>query len=192
MNRDLSDKELLEMYASTEDEGSRERAFSLLVEKYSQRLYWVVRKMVISHHDTDDIIQNVLIKLWSALPTFRGESGLYTWIYKIAVNEALSTLRSKKRGFIVSESDVSHQLDALIQEEGLSDGNTLTDALNRAVLRLPTKQRLVFNLRYYDEVPYQEMSEILDTSVGALKASYHHAVQKIEEQLKMENFLERD
>lgn len=186
---EYSDKELLEMFAAPE---SRSRAFEYLVDKYSKRIYWAVRKIVVSHHDADDLVQDIFLKLWNALPTFRGDAGLYTWIYRIAVNESLSLLRRRKSHFFVSESDTSAQLLQISKEEGLADGDTITAAMERAILSLPTKQRVVFNLRYYDEMPYQEMSEVLGTSVGALKASYHHAVQKIEDALRSENFLESD
>lgn len=186
---EYSDKELLEMFA-TED--NRSRAFELLVEKYSKRIYWAVRKIVVSHHDADDIVQDIFVKLWKSLPTFRGEAGLYTWIYRIAVNESLSLLRKRKSHFFASDADTSAQLIQISQEEGLINSDAITAAIERAILNLPSKQRIVFNMRYYDDLPYQQMSEILDTSVGALKASYHHALQKIEASLKLENFLEHD
>lgn len=186
---EYSDKELIDMFAIQE---SRSRAFELLVEKYSKRIYWAVRKIVVSHHDADDLVQDIFIKLWHSMPTFRGDSGLYTWIYRIAVNESLSLLRKRKTRFFASDADTSAQLEQISQAEGLTDGDAITYAMEQAIINLPTKQRIVFNMRYYDEMPYQQMSEILDTSVGALKASYHHAVQKIEESLKKENFLELD
>lgn len=167
-------------------EDDRNRAFELIVEKYSKRVYWIIRKMVISHHDSDDLTQNVFLKVWGSLATFRSESGLYTWIYRIAVNESLSFLRSKKTGFFVSENDVSRQLEQTIDQEGLFDGDAVEKAVHKAILRLPNKQRIVFNLRYFDEMPYEDMSKVLETSVGALKASYHHATQKVEEYLSKE------
>lgn len=187
--REYSDKELLEMYA---EESERGRAFELLVEKYSKRIYWTVRKIVVCHADADDVTQNILLKLWNSLSTFRGDAGLYTWIYKIAVNESLSMLRKRRGGLFVSQSSMANQLEQISQNEGLAASDAITQAMERAILRLPTKQRVVFNLRYYDELPYNDMAQILNTSVGALKASYHHATQKIEAALKSENFLELD
>lgn len=186
---EYTDKELIDMFAVQD---SRSHAFELLVEKYSKRIYWAVRKIVVSHHDADDLVQDIFLKLWNALPTFRGDSGLYTWIYRIAINESLSLLRRRKSHFFASDADTSAQLEQISLEEGLGGGDAITAAMDRAILRLPTKQRIVFNLRYYDEMPYSEMSQVLGTSEGALKASYHHAVQKIEESLKQENFLEQD
>lgn len=181
---EYDDKALIEMFA---DEDSRNRAFSLLVDRYSKRIYWVIRKIVVSHHDADDLVQNVFLKLWHSLCQFRGESGLYTWMYRIAVNEALSFMRSRKSNFFVSAEDNAMQLERIAADEGLFDGSLVEAAVNRAILRLPTKQRVVFTLRYYDEMPYEQMSEVLGTSVGALKASYHHAVHKVEEYLSKES-----
>lgn len=186
---EYTDKELIEMFAVDEN---RSHAFGLLVDKYSKRIYWAIRKIVVSHHDADDLVQEVFIKLWNSIPTFRGDAGLYTWIYRIAINESLSLLRKRKTRFFASDADTSAQLEQVSQDEGLLSGDSITQAVERAILQLPTKQRIVFNMRYYDEMPYQQMSEILETSVGALKASYHHAAQKIEESLKKENFLESD
>ena len=182
---DLDDSELLEMFARDED---RNRAFSLIVEKYSRRIYWVIRKMVVSHCDADDLTQNVMVKLWTSLPGFRGESGLYTWIYRIAMNESLSFLRNKRSRFFVSLSgeNLARELTNLMASDNLYDGDRIQAALDKAVLRLPTKQRMVFNMRYYDEMPYETMEEMLGTSQGALKASYHHAVRKVEQWLEQE------
>ena len=182
---DLDDSELLEMFARDED---RNRAFSLIVEKYNRRIYWVIRKMVVSHCDADDLTQNVMVKLWTSLPGFRGESGLYTWIYRIAMNESLSFLRNKRSRFFVSLSgeNLARELTNLMASDNLYDGDRIQAALDKAVLRLPTKQRMVFNMRYYDEMPYETMEEMLGTSQGALKASYHHAVRKVEQWLEQE------
>jgi len=179
------DKQLLEMFAREDD---RDRAFALILEKYSRRIYWVIRKMVVSHHDADDLTQNVMLKLWTSLPGFRGEAGLYTWIYRIAINESLSFLRSKRSRFFVSLSaeDLSRELTNMLAGEDLYDGNEIQKALDTAVLRLPTRQRLVFNMRYYDEMPYEKMEEVLGTSQGSLKASYHHAVKKVEQWVEEE------
>ncbi|MEG1607975.1 MAG: sigma-70 family RNA polymerase sigma factor [Mucinivorans sp.] len=178
---ELSDNELLDMY---DHEQQREQAFSLIVEKYSKRIYWCVRKIVVSHCDTDDIVQDVFLKLWSALPSFRRQSGLYTWIYRIAVNEALTALRARTRRSFFFSGDVS-ELEKVRLAEGLFDASQAERELNLAIDSLPPKQRVVFTLRYYDQMPYEKMAEVLSTSEGALKASYHHAVQKVEQHIKL-------
>lgn len=176
----LDDKELLELFAC---EGERSRAFGLIVERYSRRIYWCVRKLVVSHHDADDIVQDVFLKLWSALPTFRGESGLYTWIYRIAVNQSLSFLRAKKIVFDIQSS--VRDFEYTSYNEGFFDPERAEELLQRAINSLPPKQRAVFVLRYYDEMPYAEMAQVMGTSEGALKASYHHAAEKVEAQIKL-------
>ena len=164
----------------------REAAFVRLVEEYSQRIYWTVRKIVVSHHDADDVVQNVFLKVWNSVGGFRGESGLFTWLYRIAVNESLSLLRSRRTGLFSSLDDGGAAFDRIVADEGLFDGEAAERALARAVGRLPAKQRAVFTLRYWDEMPYEQMSEVLGTSVGALKASYHHAVTKVEQWVRRE------
>ena len=164
----------------------REAAFVQLVDRYSQRLYWTVRKIVVSHHDADDVVQNVFLKVWNSVGTFRGESGLFTWLYRIAVNESLSLLRSRRSGLFSSIDDRGASFDRIVDSEGLFDGEAAERALARAVGRLPAKQRAVFTLRYWDEMPYEEMATVLETSVGALKASYHHAVAKVERWVRYE------
>ncbi len=171
------DHRLLEQFR---DPDTREAAFACIVDRYSQRIYWTVRKIVVSHHDADDVVQNVFLKSWGSLENFRGESGLFTWLYRIAVNEALSMLRSRRTGLFSSLSDADTRFDRIVDNEGLFDGNAVERVLERAINRLPPRQRTVFTLRYWDNMPYEEMSKILDTSTGALKASYHHAVGKIE------------
>lgn len=193
---ELTDKELLELFRDT-DPGHRETALVHLVDRYSKRIYWTVRKIVVSHHDADDVVQNVFLRVWSSINSFRGESGLFTWLYRIAVNESLSLLRSRRTGLFTSLSDPNGaQFERIIQSEGLFDGDAAQAALMRAVNRLPAKQRTVFTLRYWDQMPYEEMSRVLGTSQGALKASYHHAAGKVEEWLRREAsgsvFLARD
>ena len=162
------------------DPGEREAAFVQLVDRYSQRIYWTVRKIVVSHHDADDVVQNAFLKVWGSVGAFRGESGLFTWLYRIAVNESLSLIRSRRAGLFTSLDDGGSAFDRITQSEGLIDGEGIERALARAVGRLPARQRAVFTLRYWDEMPYEQMSAVLDTSVGALKASYHHAAAKVE------------
>lgn len=163
------------------DPGEREAAFVQLVDRYSRRIYWTVRKIVVSHHDADDVVQNVFLKVWNSVADFRGDSGLFTWLYRIAVNESLSLIRSRRTGLFCSLDDGGAAFDRIVGSEGLFDGDAAERALARAVGRLPAKQRAVFTLRYWDEMPYEQMSAVLDTSVGALKASYHHAALKVEQ-----------
>ena len=174
----MEDKEILEKFAREE---SRNLAFNQLVRKYQQKVYWHIRKMVIDHDDADDLTQEVFIKVWKHLENFRQDSQLYTWLYRIATNECLNFLKSKKRKFFLPINDVSAELSAKIDQTDNISGDEIQLKLQKALLKLPDKQRLVFNMKYYDDLKYEEISEILGTSVGALKASYHLAVKKIEE-----------
>ena len=175
------DKELLFQFTET---ATKERAFTAIVKKYQEKLYWHVRRLVVDHDDANDVLQNMFIKVWKGLENFREDSQLYTWLYRIATNEALSFLEQQKKRSTVSLGDVESGLSNKIKADTNFDANRLEWKLQVAIQQLPEKQRIVFNLRYYDELPYQEMSRILDTSEGALKASYHHAAKKIEEFLK--------
>ena len=165
------------------DENKRKKAFSTLVSLYSQRLYWHIRKIVLNHDDADDILQNTFLKIWKNIETFRAESGLYTWIYRIATNESITFL-NKKRKTLSAHEEINDYLLENIQADPYFNGNKIQQKLQEAIALLPEKQRLVFNMRYFDEIKYQDMEKILDTSEGALKASFHHAVKKIEEYLK--------
>lgn len=177
----LDDRALLEAFNVP---ATREPAFTELVKRYQQRLYWHIRRMVVSHDDADDVLQNVFIKVWRALGDFRGDANLYTWLYRVATNESLSFIEQQKRRSSVSYSDMENGLaDKLHAEQGF-DERKIEWKLQQAIQSLPEKQKAVFNLRYYDEMPYEQMSQALDTSVGALKASYHHAVKKVEAFLK--------
>ena len=160
---------------------SRDYGFNMLVRTYQQRVYWHARKMVIDHDDADDITQEVFIKIHKSIETFREDSQLFTWIYRIATNECLNFLSSKRRKFLLPLNDVGQELAAKIEADPALAGDEIELKLQKAILRLPDKQRLVFNLRYYDEMPYEQMAEVTGTSVGALKASYHHAVKKVED-----------
>lgn len=157
------------------------RGFKLLVESYSTRLYWHIRRLVILHEDADDALQNTFINAWKKTGEFRNESALYTWLYAIATNEALTLIRKRKRNAAVSIDDIGSYLSNSAEGSIWFDGDEAQVRLQNAILQLPDKQRIVFNLRYYDEMPYAEMSKVLKTSEGALKASYHHAVKKIEQ-----------
>jgi len=173
-----------ELIAELKKEGQKDLAFQSLVKKYQERLYWHIRKMVLNHDDTDDILQNTFIKVWKNVGNFREESGLYTWLYRIATNEAITFLNSKKRRNLMSLNDENDYLKDNLMSDPYFEGDKIQLKLQEAILRLPDKQRIVFNMKYFDEIKYEDMSKILETSVGALKASYHHAAKKIEEFLK--------
>ena len=172
-----SDNELLTLF---KNESNKELPFTIIIKKYQEKLYWLIRRMLISHEDTNDVLQNVFIKVWKNLHLFREDSQLFTWLYKIATNESLNFIEKAKKSHVLSLDDCEKNLINKIKSDPNFDGNKIEWKLQLAVQKLPEKQKIVFNLRYYDEMPYEEMSEILDTSVGALKASYHHAVKKIE------------
>ncbi len=179
----MTDKEIIELYKA----GQREKAFSEIVESYSERLYWHVRRFLCSHEDTDDLLQEIFIKVWSSLSSFRGESQLYTWIYRIATNESLNFLQKQKIRAALRFEDITSKLDDKIDEVTGVDGNEAQKALMKAVSRLPSKQKTVFIMRWFDDLSYEDISEILGTSVGALKASYHFAQEKI--RAEIENYL---
>ena len=174
------DREIIE---GARTPGKEEQSFKILVLKYQERLYWHIRKIVISHEDANDVLQNTLIKVWKSLPGFRSESGLFTWLYRIATNESLTLLKQKKRRSFAPWVDVEQKLGEQMESDPFFDGDEASLKLQKAILKLPEKQRIVFNMKYFDEMKYAEMSGILDTSVGALKASYHHAVKKLESML---------
>ena len=163
------------------DPNLQRNAFEQIVSFYSGKLYRQIRKMVLSHDDTNDLLQNTFIKAWMSVDLFRGEAKLSTWLYKIAVNESITFLNKQRAQNHVSIDDKDTFLIDKLESDEYFDGDELQIKLQKAILTLPEKQKLVFNMRYYDEMPYEEMSEILGTSVGALKASYHHAVKKIED-----------
>ncbi len=172
----LDDNELLKMF----DTGNPDYAFNLLMRKYQKSVYWHVRRLVIDHEDSNDIVQNVFLKAWQNIGKFRGDSKIYTWLYRIATNEVLSFLKRKQRRFLVPLADVEAMLSDKLETDQYFKGDEIQKKLQKAILRLPEKQRIIFNLRYYDEMKYDDMSEILGTSAGALKASYHIAVKKVE------------
>jgi RNA polymerase sigma-70 factor (ECF subfamily) len=172
------DKDLLNLF---KEPSSKEKAFTLIVKKYQEKLYWHIRRLVITHDNANDVLQNVFIKVWKGLENFREDSQLYTWLYRIATNESLTLLDQQKRKASTSFNDVESDLTNSIKADSNFDANRLEWKLQLAIQQLPEKQRAVFNLRYYDEMPYEEMSRVLETSEGALKASYHHAAKKIED-----------
>ena len=177
-DKPLDDKELLYQFKNAD---TKEAAFTRILKKYQEKLYWHIRRMVIDHDDANDVLQNMFIKVWKGLENFREDSQLYTWLYRIATNECLTFLEQQKKRSSVSLNDVENGLANKLKADSNFDANRLEWKLQLGIQQLPEKQRVVFNLRYYDEMPYEEMSRVLDTSQGALKASYHHAAKKIEE-----------
>jgi RNA polymerase sigma factor (sigma-70 family) len=174
----LEDTELLSQF---KEPATKEKGFTGIIKKYQEKLYWHIRRMVVDHEDANDVLQNMFIKVWNALGNFREDSQLYTWLYRIATNESLTYIEQQKKRASVSLSDVENGLSNKLKADKNYDGNKIEWKLQLAMQQLPEKQRVVFNLRYYDEMPYQQMSVVLETSEGALKASYHHAVKKIED-----------
>ena len=177
----VDEKKIIKLFR---EEGNENYAFTLLVDLYKERLYWHIRRIVINHSDTDDVLQNTFIKIWKGLPGFREDSLLYTWMYTIATNEALAFLKKKKTKYFIPITNVAKQLSETLISDEYFNGDELQLKLQKAVLSLPKKQRIVFNMKYFEEMKYEEISEILGTSIGALKASFHHAVKKIEKYLE--------
>lgn len=159
------------------------QAFNEVMREYSEPLYWQIRRMVESHDDASDVLQNTFLKAWQNIENFRGEAKLSTWLYKIALNESITFLARERKRLNLSLDDEESHLVNLIEADEWIDGDELALKLRKAVASLPEKQRMVFNMKYYDDMKYERMSEILGTSVGALKASYHLAVKKIEKML---------
>ncbi len=174
----IDDRDLV---ARLRDPSTCREAFGEVIKKYSEPLYKQIRRMVQSHDDTNDLLQNTFLKAWQSIENFRGEARLSTWLHKIAINESITFLEKERKRLGLSIDDEESHLINLIEADTEIDGDTLARKLREAIASLPEKQRLVFNMRYYDEMKYEQMSEILGTSVGALKASYHLAVKKIEQ-----------
>lgn len=160
------------------DESQKETAFNTLVHEYQEVLYWQIRRLVLSHDDADDVLQNTFIKTWMALDEFRAESKISTWLFRIAINESLSFLEKKKKNASLS-SDAIEDLASQLMSDPYFDGDETQALFQKAIAQLPEKQKVVFNLKYFQEMKYEDMSQMLGTSIGALKASYHHAVKKI-------------
>jgi len=174
----MTDSEILQLYRS----GEREKAFRHLVESYKERLYWHIRRMVLDHDDTDDCLQNTFVKAWSSLDRFRGDAQLYTWLYRIATNETITFLnRQQSRGGHLDLPAASR-----LTTDPWFDGDQLQLSLHKAIAQLPPKQKAVFNLRYFEEMPYEQIARVMETSEGALKASYHHAYEKVKTFLQAE------
>jgi RNA polymerase sigma-70 factor (ECF subfamily) len=181
----MDKKRETELLARLQDERSRRKAFDELVKEMAESLYWQIRKMVLNHDDANDILQNTFIKAWTNIDQFRGESRLSTWLFRIAINETYSFLNKQR----MNNSSLTADLEDIMVQNLTADpyfsGDEAALKLQKAILSLPEKQRLVFNMKYYDDMTYEEMSDILGTSVGALKASYHYAVRKIEAYLEL-------
>ncbi|PQJ82231.1 RNA polymerase sigma factor [Polaribacter glomeratus] len=170
--------------AELKNNKTKEKAFRLLISKYKERLYWHIRKIVISHDDADDVLQNTFIKIFKNIDKFNEQSKLYSWMYRIATNESITFINKRAKDRSVDISDYHQQLASTLESDIYFTGNEIQVILQKAIATLPQKQQLVFNMKYFDEIKYNEMSEILETSVGALKASYFHAVKKIENYIK--------
>jgi len=175
VNKNISEEYILEVLKS-----DAEKAFRLIVDNYGSKIYWHARRLVILHEDADDVVQNTFISVWKNLDSFRKDSSLYTWIYTIATNEALSLIKKREKRNSVPLDSLENIFSISAEGDTLFDGDRAEQILQDAILKLPGKQMLVFKMRYYDDMSYEEMSKVLGTSVGALKASYHHAVKKIE------------
>jgi len=159
---------------------TKEKAFRILIKEYKERLYWHIRKIVISHNDTDDVLQNTFIKVFKGIDNFKQDSKLYSWMYRIATNESITFINKRARERNIDITEMKQELVSNLQSDRWFSGNDIELILQEAVATLPEKQQLVFNMKYFDHMKYQEISDILDTSVGGLKASYFHAVKKIE------------
>lgn len=167
-----------------QDVQTKEQAFRVLISQYKERLYWHIRKIVISHDDTDDVLQNTFIKVFRGIDSFKQDSKLYSWMYRIATNESITFLKKRAKERNVDISEINQELVTSLSSDEWFDGDEIQLILQKALITLPEKQRLVFNMKYFDNMKYDEMSKVLETSVGALKASYFHAVRKIEDYIR--------
>ena len=169
-----------EIICLLQDATRQREAFEAIVKEYSEQLYWQIRRLVFSHDDANDILQNTFIKAWSNIEYFRGDAKMYTWLYRIALNECLTYVNKQQANNTLSIDDADIEVLGKLESDPYFDGDETQKVFLRAIHSLPQKQQMVFNLKYFKEMKYEEISEILGTSVGALKASYHHAVKKIE------------
>lgn len=176
----MSDDDIIRLYR----DGQKERAFSEIVGAYSERLYWYVRRFVCSHEDADDLVQEIFIKVWAALPSFREDARLLTWMYRIATNESLNFLRKQKVRAALTFRSIDAEMEKKIDDDPYFDGSGVQRELMKAVRKLPQKQRVVFSLRYFEDMKYEDIAQLTGTSVGALKASYHIAYEKIKAEIK--------
>ncbi|MES2629299.1 MAG: RNA polymerase sigma factor [Bacteroidota bacterium] len=178
---EYSDEELIQLFT---DESSRHFAYNTLVKKHQQKAYYYIRRLVIDHDDANDVVQEVFLKIWHSLPKFRGDSKFTTWLYRICTNESIDHLKRQRKSIFTSIENVQQSLAARIDDDVLYDGDEIRKKLDKAVLGLPNKQRIIFTLKYFEEKKFSEISAITGTTEGALKASYHHAVKKIEDFMK--------
>ncbi|WP_238988339.1 RNA polymerase sigma factor [Aureibaculum marinum] len=170
----------IELISELKNPLTQEKAFRKLMSLYKERLYWHIRKIVISHDDADDVLQNTFIKIYRNIDKFNAESKIYSWMYRIATNEAITFINKRAKSNNIDISELQNKMIENLESDVYFDGNEIQLKLQKAIATLPQKQQLVFNMKYFDAMKYQDISEILETSVGALKASYHHAVKKIE------------
>jgi len=177
----LEERELVE---KLQDKAFKNEAFEELLNQYKERLYWHIRTMLKSHEDTDDVLQNVFIKIYKNIDKFKGNSKLYSWMYRIATNESITFLNKRAKRLQISDEELQTKMINDLKSDVYFEGSEIQLKLQKAIAQLPDKQQQVFNMKYFQDLKYKEMSEILETSVGALKASYHHATKKIEEFLK--------
>jgi RNA polymerase sigma-70 factor (ECF subfamily) len=182
--KQYSDEEIMELIGH---EKSLRKGFEIIVTQYREQLYWQIRRMVLSHEDADDLLQNTFIKAWNSIEFFRGEAKLSTWLYRIALNECLTFLSKKNERQTVALDDPEADMVNRLESDAYFSGDEIQLKFQSALQTLPEKQRMVFNLKYFQEMKYEQMSEIFGTTVGALKASYHHAVKKIEKLLSDED-----
>lgn len=174
----------LTLIKKLQDKTTKNDGFNNLVALYKERLYWHIRKMVLSHDDTDDVLQNTFIKVFKNIDTFKGESKLYTWLYRIATNEAINFLNKKSRQLQITSEMVQTRAIENLKSDVYFEGETIQLLLQQAIATLPEKQKLVFNMKYFESHTFEQLSEIIGTSVGGLKSSYHIAVKKVTEYLK--------
>lgn len=178
----MEDNEIIELFHL---KNKKEEAFRLLVDKYKEKLYWHIRKMVLNHEDTNDILQNTFVKIWQGLKEFRYESGLYIWMYRIATNESINFLNEKKRKVYGNSGEITEALENILESDVYFSGDEIQKELQKAILKLTDRQRLIFNMKYFDDMPYEDIAAILEVAVGTLKATYHNAVKKIEENMRI-------
>src|SRR5574344_1761204 len=179
-----NEEEVLQLLKKEE---TQRRAFTMIVDRYKEQLYWQIRRMVLSHEDANDILQDTFIKAWTNINLFRGDAKMATWLYRIAMNECLTSINKKQAQTELSIDDADAAIAQKLDGDTYCDGDKAQKLLQGALLTLPVKQRMVFNMKYYQEMKYEEMSDIFGTSVGALKASYFHAVKKIEKYIELNN-----
>ncbi len=178
----------IELIALIKNKQTANKGFEVLLSQYQEKLYWHIRRIVLSHEDADDVLQNVFIKVFRYITNFKGEASLYTWLFRIATNESLSLIKKRKKHQDVSDEETKDLAFSTLQSDPYFNGNDAMMRLKAAIASLPEKQMLVFNMKYFEGTKYSDMAEILETSVGSLKASYHHAVKKIEKYIKEEQF----